>query len=96
MKDQTTTAAPVIEHLAEELATENLPIEIPEQPKQESPYRIFVSYIVGKDKFHNEVLNTPFEDIDTSSRYAATVNALKRMHDGKRITLLFFKSFEGD
>ena len=59
-----------------------------------SPFRIFVSYVVGKDKYHSLVLNTPFEEIDSVETYSAVLNALGGMHGGKRITPIFFKSFE--
>lgn len=59
-----------------------------------TPYRIFVSYIVGKDKFNAQILSTPFDDVDSVRALEAIASALTRIHEGKRITLLFFRSIE--
>lgn len=59
-----------------------------------TPYRIFVSYIVGKEKFNAQILSTPFEDVDSVGALEAIASALTRVHEGKRITLLFFRAIE--
>lgn len=79
----------------------NAPLPIPEdagvpvEQKVEAPYRIFVCFVVGKDKFHHTILNTPMEDIDTAEGLVAVERALMQMQHGKRITIVNWRALEG-
>lgn len=83
-------------------SVEDAPLPMPEgagappaaAAEDATPYRIFVSYIVGKDKFNAQILSTPFEDVDSVGALEAIASALTRIHEGKRITLLFFRAIE--
>jgi hypothetical protein len=66
-----------------------------EETSPQTPFRIFVSYVIGKDKFDARVLSTPFEDIDNVHHFAAVAQALGTMHAGKRITILNWRQLEG-
>ena len=67
-------------------------VEAPE-PVQ-NPYNIFVSYVVGKDKFNSTILNTAFEEVDSIDKVSGVINHLTQQHDGKKITLINFQSLE--
>lgn len=65
-----------------------------EASKTTPPYRIFISYLAGK-KNHQQVLYTPFEDIDTEERLAIVANYLEQNHSGKNVIILFWRALDG-
>lgn len=60
-------------------------------PQQPAPFHIFIVYTVS-GKFHSQVLNLPFEDIDSVEVFNAVLMVLSNAHRGKRVCIINWRS----
>lgn len=58
---------------------------------QVSPYSLAVSYQIGNSRVEWQILDCPFEDIETVDQFTAVVSAISQANKGMRVTPLFMR-----
>lgn len=65
--------------------------EPPAPVVQQTPYALAISYQIGNSRVEHQVIDLPFEDVETVDQFNAVINAISQANRGMRVTPLLMK-----